>query len=230
VTARDQMFGSIRRALGVSGEEASRRKIVADRLADHPQGVIPERGRLPPAARVELLMRKIEAAAGSVVRLPTAAAVPAAIADYLRGQNLPLALRRGDDARLAGLPWEREPALAVTVGASRGDDLAGVSHADAAVAETGTLVLRSGPANPTTLNFLPDYHLVVVAADTVAGDLETALARLRAPRGAGEPAGLPRAVHLITGPSRTADIEQTLILGAHGPRRLHVLVVGEPGG
>lgn len=230
MTARDQMFGSIRRALGVSGEEASRRKIVTDRLADHPQGVIPERGRLPPAARLELLMRKVEAAAGSVVRLPTAADVPAAVADYLRGNNLPLAIRRGADARLAALPWEREPALAVAVGASRGDDLAGVSHANAAVAETGTLVLRSGPANPTTLNFLPDHHLVVVAADTVAGDLETALAMLRAPRGAGEPAGLPRAVHLITGPSRTADIEQTLILGAHGPRRLHVLVVDEPGG
>ncbi|NVO13025.1 MAG: lactate utilization protein [Rhodoplanes sp.] len=230
MSARDQIFGSIRRALAVTGEEASRKKIVADRIADHPRGVIPARGQLPDAERLALLVGKIEAAAGSVVRLATIEEVPAAVADYLRTDGLPLAARRGADARLAALPWEREPALAVTVGASSGDDLVGLSHATAAVAETGTLVLLSGPDNPTTLNFLPDHHLVVVAAATVVGDLETALARLREERGAGgtPPSGLPRAVHLITGPSRTADIEQTLILGAHGPRRLHVMLVGGP--
>jgi L-lactate dehydrogenase complex protein LldG len=223
MSARDQVFGSIRRALAVTGEEASRKKIVADRIADHPRGVVPVRGQLPDAERLALLVRKIEAAAGSVVRLATIDEVPAAVAAYLRADGLPLAVRRGADARLAALPWERADGLAVTVGASSGDDLVGLSHATAAVAETGTLVLESGPDNPTTLNFLPDHHLVVVAAATVAGDLETVLAGLRATHGT---AGLPRAVHLVTGPSRTTDIEQTLILGAHGPRRLHVMLVG----
>lgn len=223
MTARDRIFGGIRRALAVTGDDAPRKKIVADRMADHPRGVVPARGQLPEAERVALLVRKIEAASGSVVRLATMDEVPAAVADYLRANGLPLGMRRGADARLAALPWERQPDVAVTVGASKGDDLVGLSHATAAVAETGTLVLLSGPDNPTTLNFLPDHHLVVVAAATVAGDLETVLARLRETRGAG---GLPRAVHLITGPSRTADIEQTLILGAHGPRRLHVMLVG----
>jgi L-lactate dehydrogenase complex protein LldG len=100
-----------------------------------------------------------------------------------------------------------------------------VSHAFAAVAETGTLVLTSGADNPTTLNFLPDVHIVVVAARDVAPDFESALTRLRGRFGAGV---MPRAVNMITGPSRSADIEQTLILGAHGPRKLHVVVVGEP--
>ena len=100
-----------------------------------------------------------------------------------------------------------------------------MSHAFAAVAETGTLVLISGADNPTTLNFLPDVHIVVVDASDIAPDFETVMARLRERFGAGV---MPRTVNMITGPSRSADIEQTLILGAHGPRKLHVIVVGDP--
>jgi L-lactate dehydrogenase complex protein LldG len=99
-----------------------------------------------------------------------------------------------------------------------------VSHAFAGVAETGTLVMASGADNPTTLNFLPDTHIVVVDAKDVAGDYEMVWARVRETFGTD---ALPRAINLITGPSRSADIAQILILGAHGPRRLHVLVVGE---
>ncbi|WP_170146015.1 LutC/YkgG family protein [Rhodoplanes elegans] len=229
MSGRDHVLGGIRRALGVTGEEPSRRKIVADRLADHPRGVIPARGQLLPAARLALFQKRVDLAAGTVVRVVRAEAVPAAVADYLGANDLPRAIRHGADARLAALPWAAVPDLAVAVGASAGDDLVGVSHAHAAVAETGTLVLLSGPDNPTTLNFLPDHHLVVVDAATVAGDLETVLAGLRETRGGagGWPGGLPRSVHLVTGPSRTADIEQTLILGAHGPRRLHVILVGD---
>jgi L-lactate dehydrogenase complex protein LldG len=134
---------------------------------------------------------------------------------------LPLSVRRGDDARLAALPWERERTLEVTVGPSDGRQLASVSHAFGAVAETGTLVLASGPDNPTTLNFLPDNHIVVVDAKDIASDFESVFAKLRARYGERQ---LPRVVNMITGPSRSADIEQTLILGAHGPRRLHVII------
>jgi L-lactate dehydrogenase complex protein LldG len=136
---------------------------------------------------------------------------------------LPLTVRRGEDARLTALPWSREGALTVTVGPSDGKQLASVAHAFAAVAETGTLVLTSGPDNPTTLNFLPDNHIVVVDANHIAADFERVFVRLRARFGERQ---LPRVVNMITGPSRSADIEQTLILGAHGPRRLHVIVVG----
>ena len=84
-------------------------------------------------------------------------------------------------------------------------------------------MLTSGPDNPTTLNFLPDTHIVVVDAKDIAGDYEAVWQRLRERFGAGL---MPRTVNLITGPSRSADIAQILILGAHGPRRLHVLIVG----
>jgi L-lactate dehydrogenase complex protein LldG len=92
-----------------------------------------------------------------------------------------------------------------------------------AAAETGTLLLVSGADNPTTLNFLPEAHTVLIAASDIVGSYEEAFDRLRAIHGEGY---LPRTVNLISGPSRTADIEQTIVRGAHGPSRLHVLILG----
>jgi len=226
MSARDLIFGSIRRSLGVNGSEAPRRKAVDDRLAQHPAGVVPARGQLAAKERLALFRAMVEAAAGSVETIADAGDVPAAIAAFLRAHNLPMAVRRGADPRLSALPWERARTLDVTVGPSDGKDLAALSHAFGAVAESGTLMLVSGPDNPTTLNFLPDTHMVVVDAKDVAGDYESLWRRLREKFGDGL---MPRTVNLITGPSRSADIEQTLILGAHGPRRLHVMVVGDAG-
>jgi L-lactate dehydrogenase complex protein LldG len=73
------------------------------------------------------------------------------------------------------------------------------------------------------LNFLPECHTVLVAASDIVGSYEEAWDRIRALSG---DATLPRSVNLISGPSRTADIEQTIVRGAHGPRRLHVLILG----
>lgn len=223
MSSRDAILGRIRRSLGASGTDATRLATVRHRLAETPVNIIPARGQLPDAERVELFVRKANEVFASVARLENRDEIPRAVAEYLRSRNLPQAIRRGEDARLAGLPWEREAQLAVTVGPSDGKDLAGVSHADAGVAETGTVVLTSGADNPTTLNFLPDHHIVVVDASTVAGDYETVWADLRRRFGAGL---MPRTVNLVTGPSRSADIEETLLLGAHGPRSLHILVVG----
>jgi len=226
MNARDQVFTSIRRALGVTGDEEPRRKAVEDRLRDHPRGVIPRRGQVSPAERVALFIGKVEAVAGTAQRIASSDDLPAAVADYLRRNNLPLAVKRGADPALAAAPWDREPALTINVGATEGGDLVALSDAFGAAAETGTLVPLSGSDNPTTLNFLPDNHIVVVAAEAIDGDYENVLARLRGQLGAEH---LPRAINLVTGPSRSADIEQTLILGAHGPRRLHVIVVeGRP--
>jgi L-lactate dehydrogenase complex protein LldG len=221
---RDQILAAIRRSLGVTGSEAPRRKEVADRISGHPRGVIPARGQGSPQERLEVFVRMVELAAGSVARVGALDAVPEEVAGFLRRHNLPLAVRRGADPLIAGLPWERAGTLEVSTALDAGM-LSSVSHACAGVAETGTVVLASGTDNPTSLNFLPDNHIVVIDAKDVAGDYESVWQRLRERFGDGL---MPRAVNLITGPSRSADIEQTLILGAHGPRRLHVIVVGEP--
>jgi L-lactate dehydrogenase complex protein LldG len=221
---RDLVLDSVRRALGAYGREPKRRAVVAERIKRHPRGVVPKRGALAPAARAKLFTEMLQAVHGTVVELASPDEVPAAVAAYLRGKNLPLAIRRGADPRLENIPWRRERALEVSEGASAGDDLAAVSHAFAAVAESGTLVLVSGPDNPTTLNFLPDHHFVVVDARDIAGDYETVWDKVREAYGVGT---MPRTVNFITGPSRSGDIEQTHLLGAHGPRSLHVLVVGK---
>jgi L-lactate dehydrogenase complex protein LldG len=223
MSSRDAILGRIRRSLGASGVDAPRLAAVRHRLTETPVNVVPARGQLPDSERVELFVRKASEIFATAARINSRDDIPTAVADYLRGRNLPQAIRRGTDPRLAGLPWEREAQLAVAVGPSAGQDLAGLSYADAGVAETGTVVLTSGADNPTTLNFLPDHHIVVIDASTVAGDYETVWTDLRRRFGAGV---MPRTVNLVTGPSRSADIEDTLLLGAHGPRSLHILVVG----
>jgi len=150
--------------------------------------------------------------------------LPQSVSNYLRNRNLPQALRMGDDERLASADWSQAPNLVCSKGPSDGTDLVGLSHAGAGVAETGTLVISSGAANPTTVNFLPENHIVVVKASDIEGDYETAFAGMREENGQGI---MPRTVNLITGPSRSGDIEQTMLLGAHGPRSLHVIVVDE---
>ena len=137
-----------------------------------PQGIVPARGRLAPKARAELFRKMVEAAAGSIEEVPRAADVPGAVAAFLRAHNLPMAVRRGEDPRLAAMPWQRERTLEVKQGASDGNDLAAVSHAFGAVAESGTLMLTSGKDNPTTLNFLPDTHIVVLRAGQVVASYE----------------------------------------------------------
>lgn len=222
-TSRDLILSTIRRSLSVTGTEPTRLDIVQQRLARAPAGLIPARGQLPPAEQVALFVKMAEAVTATVQRVADLDAVPAAVADYLRAHNLPLRARRGADPLLARIPWERQGTIEILEGPSKGDDLVGLSHALAGVAETGTLVLASGPDNPTTLNFLPDSHIVVLEGKDVVGDTETVWERLRSRFGRGK---MPRTVNLVTGPSRSADIEQTLLLGAHGPRQLHVVLVG----
>src|ERR1051326_107562 len=204
---REQILAAIRRSLGVTGNEAPRRKEVADRIASRPRGIIPARGQGAPQERLALFVRMVELAAGSIARVAELDDVPAEVAAFLRRYNLPTAVRRGADPLLAGLPWERAGTIEVNTALDAGMT-SSVSHALAGVAETGTVVLTSGGDNPTSLNFLPDNHIVVMGGKDVAGDYETVWQRLREKFGDG---AMPRAVNLITGPSRSADIEQTLI-------------------
>ena len=223
MTARTAILARLRTALHVTADDTTRKAAVAARLKSAPNGVIPARGQLPAKAQVELFIAMAEKYAATVTRLKSAKDAPAAVSDYLRSRNLAPSIRMGGDRRLAAMPWAKEKNLSIKTGASDGTDETGVSHAFGAIAETGTLMLTSGTDNPTTLNFLPENHIVIVDAATVKGDLETLMEALRKTYGKGE---MPRTVNLVTGPSRSGDIEQKIILGAHGPRALHVIVAG----
>jgi L-lactate dehydrogenase complex protein LldG len=223
VSGRDFILARLRTSLNAETDDTARRRKVAARLRNAPPGVIPARGQLPPKERVKLFCEKAEKLFATVQRLKRHEDVPKAVASYLRARNLPAAARMGRDPRLDAMPWDGLRAFAVRHGPSDGDDEAGVSFAASAVAETGTVVIVSGPENPSTVNFLPEHHIVVVDAESIDGDLETAIAGLRRRYGKGR---LPRSVNFISGPSRSGDIEQKLVLGAHGPRALHIIVVG----
>ena len=220
-TARADILSNIRRSLGVTGHEAPRQSSVKERLDRAPKGIVPLRGQLDPAGKTALFITQATAVSATVSLVAAPADVPAEAARYLRDANLPATLRMGADPRLAALPWSATT-LALAHGPSAGDDLNAISHAFGGVAETGTLVLTSGPENPTTLNFLPDNHIVVLNADDIDGDYESIWQKIRAAYGKGL---MPRTVNLVTGPSRSGDIEQTILLGAHGPRALHIIVV-----
>jgi L-lactate dehydrogenase complex protein LldG len=173
--------------------------------------------------RKALFKAQAERVQATVSEVAQAADVPAEVARYLRERNLPATIRRGADERLAAMPWAATT-LAVSEGRSNGADLSSVSHAFGGVAETGTLIMTSGKDNPTTLNFLADNHIVVLQAQDISGDYERVWQKLRTRYGKGL---MPRTVNMITGPSRSADIAHTLLLGAHGPRNLHIIVVDE---
>ncbi|WP_292899291.1 MULTISPECIES: LutC/YkgG family protein [unclassified Nitratireductor] len=222
MSGREAILGKLRAAASVSTDDGARREAVEKRLAKTPRGLIPARGQVEGKERIALFCRMAEAVTATVERVKTADDVPKSVTHYLRSKNLAPSVRMGDDRRLKRMDWASQKSLEVKRGRAEPEDEVGVSHAFAAVAETGTVALPSGKDNPTTVNFVPDHHIIVIDAKDIAGDLETVISRLRRKYGRGD---MPRLLNLITGPSRSGDIEQTMLLGAHGPRALHLIVV-----
>ncbi len=197
--------------------------MLRSRLTAHPRHLIPARSRLPHAEQVALFIANVEKEFGSVTRVADLDAVPEAIASYLASQNLPTDIVMAPHPELRAIPWHTRPLLRLHEGRAQASDAVSLQHAFAGIAETGTLMLPSSPERPTTLNLLADTEIVLLRASRMVGAYEEAWDRLRA-----EVGEMPRNVMLVTGPSRSADIEQTLELGAHGPRRLHVVLVDDP--
>jgi L-lactate dehydrogenase complex protein LldG len=220
---RDTIFAKITTGLKAERNDTARQQVVDARIAAKFRHPTPARvAGHTHDAHVALFKSHMTGQSATVLEAATAADVPSLIADYLRQNNLPARLAIGADAYLANLPWSKEPALERRQGRAQPTDEVSVSHASAAVAETGTLVMASGPDNPVTLNFLPETHIVVLEAKDVVGPYEDAWNKIRARFGERT---MPRTVNMISGPSRTGDIGGKLVMGAHGPRRMCVVVV-----
>lgn len=224
---KEHILGAIRRGLKRGPLSADQRAMLEGRLAAHPRHLIPARSQLPRPEQVALFIRNVEKEFGSVAWVADAAAVPGAVADYLAAQNLPSRFVMAPHPDLSAMPWADRPLLAFEQRRAEGSDQVSVQHGYAGVAETGTLMLPSDPARPTTLNLLAETEIVVLRASDIVGPYEDAWDRLRARRDAETGGFMPRNVMFVTGPSRSADIEQTLELGAHGPRRLHIVLIDD---
>ena len=222
-TARSQILNGIRRSLHRGELGGAARQAVEARLAQPPRGPAVARAQLPPAERVALFCQWAEATNATVARV-AATEVASEVAAYLVRNNLPAQAAMAPSPQLDGYDWASQPMLVLRRGAGRGSDQVSITGAFAGIAETGTLVMASGPDHPVSLNLLPDTHVVVLCEGDIVGGYEEVWAKLRDRYGKNR---MPRTVNTITGPSRTADIEQTIELGAHGPRRLHIVVVRE---
>ena len=217
--ARARVLANIRAALNRSGP-------LPESVARSFQGRLARpRANLKPAIGDDLVVHfieKLEAVSGQVTRVAAKEAVAEVVAAHLARFDLGERIAVAPDPALEGIPWSNR--LRVERRAGSGDDRLSVTGAYAGVAETGSVVLLSGPESPTTLNFLPDDHVVVLGESRIVPHIEDVWAHMRADKRA-----MPRTVNFITGPSKTADVEQTIQEGAHGPRRLHVILVAEPG-
>ena len=167
---------------------------------------------------ISRFISKLESVAGTVDRVAVKNEVVAAISVYLQQQDIPLNIVSARSELLDQLAWTSD--FSVTQRRATGNDITVLTEAYAGVAETGSLVLLSSADSPTSLNFLPDNYLCLLRREHLVRHIEDVWQRLRQ-----DYSGLPRAINFITGPSRTADVEQTIQLGAHGPRRLHVILL-----
>jgi len=173
------------------------------------------------AASVARFIAEAEAKGVTLLTVREPRHIPGAVARYLTGLGGPAPRVRIADLGWPDVPWA-DAGIEIATGAAAPDDIVGISRGLAGIAETGTVLLVSSPGNPTTLAFLPEVHIVVLEQAAVAGTFEEATAILRATF---SPGTLPRSVNLISGASRTGDIGGRIVHGAHGPRRLAVILV-----
>lgn len=195
------------------------------RLGRHRRNLQPECALSSGVELIDVFVRKAEAVQASVVRVPRLEDVPLEVSRYLRRRNLPARVAVAPHDDLESMDWA---AMAITAERRKplDSDHCGVNRAFCAVAETGTLIMTSGPDSPSTMNFLPETHVAVLKESDIVGAAEDVWDRLRA-SGRASAGSLPRTVNMITGVSRTGDIEQTIQTGVHGPRHLHIVLVKE---
>lgn len=224
MSARDKILSRIRQNLGRGPLEGAARQEQEDYLAAHRQNIIPKRAQVDYEKRLALFQDYAEELKATVDKVASLDEVPESIRDYLAGANLPTDIKMSPSAALDDIPWNKTPMLTISRGIPVEEDPVSVTPAFAGIAETGTLFMASSDQTPSTLNFLPENHIVVIRGSDITGSMEQAWDGLRQEFGDGN---MPRTVNMISGPSRTADIEQRLIMGAHGPRRLHIVIVDD---
>jgi L-lactate dehydrogenase complex protein LldG len=217
MSSREDILGRVRASLHRNaGNAAVARDIMATALANRNPGPQPAVAS-EPHALLERFRLKSEQASSTVEIVATEADVPAAVARYLAAMKLPNSAVAW--ASLAALDWAGA-GVKIEARGARDADLVGITGCFCAVAETGTLMMCSSPDTPAAVSLLPETHIAVVSAARIVPYMEDAWNMARAELGS-----LPRAVNFISGPSRTGDIEQTIVLGAHGPYRVHLVIV-----
>jgi L-lactate dehydrogenase complex protein LldG len=215
MSARDNILARIRENSGRSGlTSEAELDSVRLHIAQHLCGPLPSIAMQDPVTHFISECARLQSTAAELADL---AAMPAEVARYVSANNL--TPRCVGWHEFAGLDWEGA-GIRFDDRPANGDDLIGLTGCFCGIGETGTLLLLGAPATPKATALLPETHVCVVKKSRIVGTMEIAFALMR--NEFGEP---PRATFLVSGPSRTADIEQTLVIGAHGPYRVHVILI-----
>jgi L-lactate dehydrogenase complex protein LldG len=177
------------------------------------------RGPIPPMGTdlIDIFCKEASALANDIERVASLAQVPGVVARYLDSKSVER--RAVCWPAFMSLAW-KDQGIAIESRIARGDDVVGITGAFAAIAETGTLMMLSGAQTPASVSLVPETHVAIVSTDRFVATMEDGWSRMRSENG-----GAPRAVNFISGPSRTGDVEQTSTLGAHGPRRVLIVLV-----
>jgi L-lactate dehydrogenase complex protein LldG len=213
MSSRESILASIRAALGRSAPREAEALALRAQLREHPRGPMPAMDWEPLARFAERAL----ALSSTVDEIAAPAQLPAAVARYLRENGLPMA--GSCWPQFGALDWAGQ-GVVMEPRAAGGDDKVGLTGVFCAIAETGTLMLRSSPHSDAKNSLLPDTHIAVVPTSRIVRSMEEGWDLLRREHGE-----LPRQVAFVSGPSRTADIELTLVLGIHGPYRVHIILL-----
>ena len=217
MSSREDILGRVRAGLQRNaGNAAVGREVMAAALSSRSHGPKPAMDSAPQVL-LERFRIKSEIQSSTVDIVARETDAPAAIARYLTAMKLPKTAVV--QPALAHLDWVAA-GLTVELRGARDADLVGITGCFCAVAETGTLMMCSSPDTPAAVSLLPETHIAIVHAARILPYMEDAWDLARKELGT-----LPRAVNFISGPSRTGDIEQTIVLGAHGPYRVHLVIV-----
>lgn len=213
-SARAEIFATLREAS--SGMSAGRIELERNSLgsASAPP---------PPAAdKCQAFLINVLENKGSADCAANRAEAVKAIGNYLYGHFRSHRLVAGNDPRLAAMPW-RDAGVLPRFGNLEAGELVALSYARLGVVECGAVVTHTGRANPGSNNLLPEHHLVLVDVNDLVFTLEDAWEKIYHDI---EVSGRPRGINFLAGPSSTADIDGQLVYGAHGPRRWHVILLG----
>ena len=219
--SRERILGRIKSGVNAQNRSAADIAALKARIENAERGIVPAYTKVAGTDVADLFLKRAEAQNNTVARVTSAEAALHEVRDFLRQNNLPAKVKISPSDRLDDLKFDEASDLEVSRGAAVKEDVTSVTPVYCAVAETGTMVTMSGAQTPSTLNFVPENHVVIVRESDLVTAYEDSWDKVR-DYGGGK---IPRTVNWLSGPSRSGDIAMTMYMGAHGPRRQHIIFI-----
>jgi len=217
-SSRDRILGRIKTGTNAQERTEADVEILQARIHSAKRGIVPAQTELGGKARLEYFTAKAEGQGTSIKRVRNGAEALAEVRDFLRQNNLPARIVASPSSQLDDLGLDGAGDLEVRRGPAEKSDITSVTPVYRAIAETGTIVTRSGDETPSTLNFVPEYHIAILREKDLVASYEDSWDAVREKE-------MPRTVNWISGPSRSGDIAMTMFMGAHGPRQQHIIII-----